>query len=90
MTAFNVVRFRTKPGREDAFIAAHETATLDAPGFRRFTLIRTGDRTFCVVGEWDDMASLAGANAIRSLLSIAFATVPIAHLTCPTKPLNTY
>lgn len=63
MTAFNVVRFRTKPGREDAFIAAHETATLDAPGFRRFTLIRTGDRTFCVIGEWDDMASLAGARS---------------------------
>jgi len=62
MTAFNVVRFRTKPGKEQAFIAAHEKATLKAAGLRRACLIKTGDHTFCVVGEWQDMDSLAAAR----------------------------
>ncbi|ESW93217.1 hypothetical protein X769_08105 [Mesorhizobium sp. LSJC268A00] len=62
MTAYNVVRFRTKPGKEQAFIDAHKKATLDVKGFRKAALVRTGDRTFCVVGEWDDMNSLAAAR----------------------------
>ncbi|ESY66320.1 hypothetical protein X742_19785 [Mesorhizobium sp. LNHC232B00] len=35
MTAYNVVRFRTKPGKEQAFIDAHKKATLDATGSKR-------------------------------------------------------
>lgn len=62
MTALNAVRFRVKPGREAEFIAAHERARADWPGCRRFMLARTGERTFCVVGEWDDMASMAAAR----------------------------
>ena len=62
MNAFNVVRFRTKPGRETAFIEAHEQAALDSSGFRKGTLVKTGDRTFCFIGEWDDMQSLAAAR----------------------------
>lgn len=62
MTAYNVVRFRTKPGKEQAFIDAHRKATLDVGGFHKAALIRTGDRTFCVVGEWEDMNSLAAAR----------------------------
>ena len=59
MTAFNVVRFRVKPGREDEFVAKHRGAGVSWPGFRRGTLIRTGDRTFCMIGEWDSMGALA-------------------------------
>lgn len=62
MTACNVVRFRTKPGKEQAFIDTHAKATLKAKGFRKGMLIRTGERTFCMVGEWDDMQSLADAR----------------------------
>src|SRR5262249_43291239 len=36
------------------------------------------------------MASRAGANSRRSLLSIAIATLPIVCLSCRITPLNTY
>lgn len=62
MTAYNVVRFRTKPGKEQAFIAIHQNTDLRAKGFRKGTLIKTGDRSFCLIGEWDDMDSLAAAR----------------------------
>lgn len=76
MTAYNVVRFRTKPGKERAFIQAHENAVLDVKGFRKAALIETGERTFCMIGEWDDMNSLASGrpamigilNSFRDLL----------------------
>ncbi|ANT51088.1 antibiotic biosynthesis monooxygenase [Mesorhizobium amorphae] len=63
MTAYNVVRFRTKPGKEKAFIEAHEKTALNAAGFRKGALIKTGEGTFCFVGEWDDMDSLAAARS---------------------------
>ena len=41
------------------------------PGWRRVDLIQTGDRSYCVIGEWEDMAALAAArpNMIASLNS---------------------
>ena len=63
MTAFNVVRFRVKPGRESEFVEAHRKAPrLESSGFRRFSLIKTGDRTYCVIGEWDSFDSLVAAR----------------------------
>lgn len=62
MTAYNVVRFRTKPGNEKGFIEAHEKAHLNVKGFRKGALVKTGDRTFCMIGEWDDMDSIAAAR----------------------------
>ncbi|MBT9292035.1 antibiotic biosynthesis monooxygenase [Prosthecodimorpha staleyi] len=62
MTAFNVVRFKTKPGMEREFIDAHTNASMDVKGFRRFSLISTGPAAFCVIGEWDDLDSLAAAR----------------------------
>ena len=35
MTAFNVVRFRVKPGREKEFEDANRNAKLEATGFRK-------------------------------------------------------
>jgi quinol monooxygenase YgiN len=70
MTAYNIVRFRTRPGKDGAFIAAHESAVLTAAGFRRGALIRTGDSAFCFIGEWNDMGSLAAARpAMIDILS---------------------
>ena len=62
MTAYNVVRFRTKPGQEQAFIDAHRKLDVPMKGFRRISVIRTGDRTFCVVGEWNKFDSIVAAR----------------------------
>jgi hypothetical protein len=62
MTAMNVVRFRVKPGREADFIAAHRRASRDFAGSKRFVLIKTGERTFCAVGEWDSFQSIVAAR----------------------------
>lgn len=62
MTAFNVVRFRVKPGREQEFLDAHHKVATDWPGLRRVNMVKTGDRSYCIIGEWDGMDSLAGAR----------------------------
>ena len=62
MTAFNIVRFRVKPGREQAFIDAHQRMDPVMPGFLRGALVRTGDRTFCMVGEWASFDRIVAAR----------------------------
>jgi antibiotic biosynthesis monooxygenase (ABM) superfamily enzyme len=62
MTAYNVVRFRVKPGQDAKFLDAHRQLARDFPGLRGGGLIKTGDRAYCLVGEWDDMASIAAAR----------------------------
>ena len=61
-TAFNVVRLRVKPGREEAFIEGHRRADAGFAGFRRGALVRTGERNFCIVGEWDSFDSIVAAR----------------------------
>src|SRR5262245_31027607 len=63
MTAFNIVRFRVKPGREQEFVDFHRS--IDArllPGARRFTLVKTGDSTFCALGEWEAFNNIVSAR----------------------------
>lgn len=62
MTAFNAVRFRVKPGREEEFIEAHRRAERNWPGMKHANLIKTGERTYCIIGEWTDTAALADAR----------------------------
>ena len=62
MTAFNAVRFRIKPGRDEEFIAAHRGVGADWPGLRRAHIIKTGEGGYCIIAEWEDMASLAAAR----------------------------
>jgi Antibiotic biosynthesis monooxygenase len=62
MTAFNIVRFRVKPGHEQQFIAAHRGFRSDFKGFRGGALVRTGEHTFCVIGEWASFAKLVNAR----------------------------
>jgi hypothetical protein len=62
MTAFNVVRFRVKLGRDQEFIDAHKRVQSDWPGLVHVNLIKTGDRSYCVIGEWTDMDALAKAR----------------------------
>jgi hypothetical protein len=63
VAAYNVVRFRVKPGREDEFLEKNQ-AMSDRPmeGFIRGALIKTGDRTYCLIGEWDDFDSVVAAR----------------------------
>ena len=63
MTAYNVVRFRVKPGRETEFEDAHRNAKLEASGFRKGTLIKTGERTYCFIGEWGSQDNIAAARS---------------------------
>jgi hypothetical protein len=69
MTAFNAVRFRVKPGRDQEFLEAHSKVAVDWPGLRSVNLIKTGDRSYCIIAEWADMDSLAKArpNMIATL-----------------------
>ena len=62
MTAFNIVRFRVKPGHEQQFIAAHRRLRPGFKGFRGGALVRTGEQTFCIVGEWASFAKLVNAR----------------------------
>ena len=62
MTAFNVVRFRVKPGEEQRFIDQHRKMKRDFKGFLGGSLIRTGDRTFCFVGEWRNFQNIVTAR----------------------------
>ena len=69
MTAFNTVRFRVKPGRDQEFLEAHKKVVADWPGLQRVNIIKTGDGSYCIVAEWSDMDSLIAArpNMIATL-----------------------
>jgi Antibiotic biosynthesis monooxygenase len=62
MTAMNVVRFRAKPGCEQKFIDAHQSMQPAFKGFLGGRLIKTGDRAFCMVGEWRNFDAIAAAR----------------------------
>ncbi len=69
MTAFNAVRFKVKPGREQEFLDAHKKVQANWPGLKHANMIKTGERTYCIIAEWADMDSLANArvNMIATL-----------------------
>ena len=71
MTAFNAVRFRVKPGQDQAFLDAHRSVRADWPGLRHVNMIKTGEQTYCIIAEWDDMDAIAKArpNMIATLNS---------------------
>jgi heme-degrading monooxygenase HmoA len=62
MTAFNVVRFKVKPGNEQQFVDAHRKLRPAFKGFLGGNLIKTGDQTFCFVGEWRTFQNIATAR----------------------------
>lgn len=63
MVAMNVVRMRVKPGREEAYVRFHEDRSLKPlAGMTALRLVKTGEREYLVVGEWESMAALAAAR----------------------------
>jgi heme-degrading monooxygenase HmoA len=58
------VRFRVKPGREQEFLDAHKKVATDWPGLKHVNMIKTGDRTYCIIAEWTvDRHGRAGAGS---------------------------
>jgi hypothetical protein len=64
MAAFNVVRFRVRPGGEQQFIEAHRQLQPEFEGFLGGSLVNAGDRTFCMIGEWRDFQSIVDARPL--------------------------
>lgn len=63
MTAMNIVHMRVKPGREEEFLEIHhDFETSKMPGLRNFWVVKTGERDFCVVGDWTEMSDLVRAR----------------------------
>lgn len=62
MSAFNSVRFRVKPGQDQAFLDAHKNVAANWAGLKHASLIKTGERTYCIIGEWDSMDALVNAR----------------------------
>lgn len=63
MVAFNVVRFKVKAGREQAFLDAHQGVGTRWPGLRHANIIKTGEQAYCLIAERDGPEALAGARA---------------------------
>lgn len=63
MTAFNVVKFQLKSGAEAQFLDAHRAGRANWPGLMRGTIIRTGEGSYCLIGEWSDQEALGAARA---------------------------
>ena len=76
MSAFNTVRFRVKPGRDQEFLDAHSGIADAWPGLVHASIIKTGDRSYCLIAEWPDMdtcvaarpAMIATLNSFRDTL----------------------
>jgi len=64
MTAYNVVRFRVKPGMEDQFVAAQQKSFdgAEMAGNLDAALIKTGDRSYCFVGKWERFDDIVSAR----------------------------
>ena len=62
MTAFNAVRFRVKPGSDQAFLDAHQGIGSAWPGLKHANIIKTGDQTYCIIAEWPDLEACLQAR----------------------------
>jgi hypothetical protein len=62
MTAFNIVRFRVKPGHQEQFVAKHRGISRNLKGFRGGALVKTGEDTFCFIGEWANFKKIVDAR----------------------------
>ena len=71
----NVVRFVVKEGKQERFIEIYNTRP-SLEGLISRVLVKTGDRTFCSVGIWENETSLINSrenmllflNSFRDLL----------------------
>lgn len=67
MTAYNSVRMRVKRGRENDYLDSHRAlniSELRKVGLRKFVVVKTGDRSYCIIGEWDSFDSIVKARPL--------------------------
>lgn len=62
MSAYNVVRFRVKPGMDQAFIDSQRQEMSGIKGFLGGGLIKTGERTYCFIGHWKGFDDIVAAR----------------------------
>ena len=62
MTAFNAVRFKVKPGKDQEFLDAHSRIAADWAGLKHVNIIKTGEGSYCIIAEWSGMDALAAAR----------------------------
>jgi hypothetical protein len=63
MTAYNVVHMRVKAGREDDFLEMNRSPGHEVKaGLRKAALLKTGDRSYCFVGEWESIDAIVAAR----------------------------
>nr|ACF98113.1 hypothetical protein [uncultured bacterium 1042] len=62
MTAFNVVRFKIKPGMEGTFLDAHRDIAESWPGLRHANIIAATEGRYCIIAEWESAEALAAAR----------------------------
>jgi hypothetical protein len=76
MTAYNSVRFRVKPGMDQAFIDSQKVAMQTAmKGLLSGGLIKTGERTYCFIGHWQNFDDIVAARP--HMISILDAARPL-------------
>lgn len=90
MAAFNVVRYRVKPGMEVQFLEAHQNIKPDFTGFRRGNLIKTGELSYCFVGEWNKASDSLDAEEqmVEWLNSFRDTLEDLGHGLGVTDPMN--
>lgn len=64
MTAFNIVRFKVRPGKDHAFLSAHGPGKVNWLGLRQGTIIKIGEGDYCLIGEWPDEQTLRAARPL--------------------------
>ena len=81
MSAFNAVRFRVKAGHDQEFLDAHKKIATNWPGLKHVNIIKAADGTYCIIGEWADVDSLAKArpNMIATLDSFRHTLEDMGH-----------
>jgi hypothetical protein len=63
MTAMNIVHMRVKPGKDDEFLAIHRAFGAEPmAGSESFDVVKTGERSYCIVGRWQSVEAMVGAR----------------------------
>ena len=44
------------------FLEAHARVERNRPGLRLANMIQTGEASYCIIGEWDDLDAMAAAR----------------------------
>ena len=69
MSAFNIVRMRVKPEHEQAFLDINRNIAQDLldrlrqNGLRQLLAVKTGDLSYCLLGEWESFDSIVASRS---------------------------